>query len=150
MHKGQVNTAAVSLMLGWRCNGQRGARHWRKSAAADIHSYQILIVSFINDRAADDTVGEAARDKEFLVSVLHYSKVNTGRPRLQIQRGCSRSEKDTTRATQRRQERKTKDRKKEGGCALSCVSRSESEYGSTECVCECECVYQPVAKPQHS
>lgn len=35
-------------------------------------------MSFINDRAADDTVRAAARDKEFLVSVLHYSKANTG------------------------------------------------------------------------
>lgn len=119
MHKGQVNTAAVALMLGRRCNGQRCARHWRKSAAADIHSYQILIVSFINDGAADDTVREAAGDKEFLVSVLHYSKVNTGRPRLQIRRGCSRSEKDQTTATHKRQEKKERRRRR---CTVMCLA----------------------------
>lgn len=42
-------------------SGVMGVRSRRKSAAADIHSNQILTRSFMNDGEEDDLVREAAK-----------------------------------------------------------------------------------------
>lgn len=53
-----------------RHNGQRCVRLRRKSAAADIHSNQILTCSFINDGEEADLVREAAKKQSFVPACI--------------------------------------------------------------------------------